>query len=153
MATGGFGGYGQQQAARNLVATTHTVTSAGGSVTVNHRHPASNKPFVGTERQIAAAEHTLGQAEHALDEVCVHAETDTQVVQGFAAELLRLSEKLTALGGGAAMEEVESKLAVARAAVEKLGGCILVALSQPPAAELLCVCCPQAGRSCRRSRR
>jgi len=113
MASGGFGGYGQ------------VVASAGGSVPVNNRHPAakpaSSKQFVGTEKEIASAELTLSQAEDALDLVCEKAETDTQVVEGFSAELAKLSAQLSALGAGAAMEEVERKLAVARAAVEKLG--------------------------------
>ncbi len=90
---------------------------------------------VGTEREIVAAERALVAANRALDAVCEQAENDSQAVVGIAAELKLLQEKLAALGAGSAMEQVERKLAVARAAVEKLGRSDLSSIKtmkQPP---------------------
>ena len=112
MESAGFGGFGQR--------ATGTRTSAD---------------TVGTEREIAAAEQSLADAERALDAVCDRAQNDSQVVAGFAAELQLLEEKLAVLGAGSAMAEVERKLAVARGAVEKLGRTELSSIKtmkQPP---------------------
>eukprot|EP01046_Picozoa_sp_COSAG06_P016186 COSAG06_NODE_1063_length_10870_cov_236.460217_14_plen_186_part_00 len=116
MASGGFGGFGASVAASKAPA------GGGGST-------------VGTEREIASAEQALAEAERSLDAICARADDDAQVVAGFAAELQALEQKLAALGAGKAMEEVERKLGVARAAVEKLGRTELSSIKtmkQPP---------------------
>jgi hypothetical protein len=87
-------------------------------------------------KEIVAAEQHLDDAdEWALGVVSEQVENDSQAVAGIAAELRLLEKKLAALGPGSAMEQPERKLAVARAAVEKLGRSELSpikTMKQPP---------------------
>ena len=74
-----------------------------------------------TRAQISATELSLGSATQALELIFARGRTDAETVQSLAVHLELLGSKLQALGAGAAMEEVQSQLNVARKAVEKLG--------------------------------